>query len=224
MIRIGGFVPFTTLDFPGQLAAVVFCQGCPWRCVYCHNPHLLPVLPPAPAAWRETLAFLRRRQGLLDAVVFSGGEPTLQQGLLQAVQEVRDMGYRVGLHTAGMYPARLSRLLPWLDWIGLDIKAPTCAYDRITGVRTSAFPAWESLHRIQAAGVQYEVRLTWHPGLLGEHELQVLAEELQARGVERLVVQHCQPRGHARAWPQVTDAGRAQAILARILPSVVVRS
>ena len=83
-LRIGGFTPFTTTDYPGQLAAVVFCQGCPWRCAYCHNPHLLPVEGPESHAWPDLLRFLASRRGLLDAVVFSGGEPTLQGGLADA--------------------------------------------------------------------------------------------------------------------------------------------
>ncbi|MBI3069525.1 MAG: 4Fe-4S cluster-binding domain-containing protein, partial [Betaproteobacteria bacterium] len=74
-LRVGGLVPLTTTDYPGRLAAVVFCQGCPWRCGYCHNPHLLPARRTAPIAWHAVRDFLERRRGLLDAVVFSGGEP-----------------------------------------------------------------------------------------------------------------------------------------------------
>ncbi|HEX6005079.1 MAG TPA: radical SAM protein, partial [Burkholderiales bacterium] len=78
---MGGLVALSTTDYPDHLAAVVFGQGCPWRCGYCHNPHLLPKRGVARIAWRDVLAFLERRRGLLDAVVFSGGEPTLQAAL-----------------------------------------------------------------------------------------------------------------------------------------------
>ena len=84
-LRIGGITPLTTIDFPGRLAAVLYCQGCPWRCSYCHNPELLDATTPAEMDWPQVLAFLRKRQGLLDGVVFSGGEPTLQAGLPQAL-------------------------------------------------------------------------------------------------------------------------------------------
>ena len=71
-IRVGGLTPLSSTDYPGYLAAVVFCQGCPWRCGYCHNPHLVPGTKEAAVAWDEVMAFLHKRQGLLDAVVFSG--------------------------------------------------------------------------------------------------------------------------------------------------------
>ena len=79
-LRIGGLTPLSTTDYPGQLAAAVFCQGCPWRCGYCHNPHLIPATVKQGIDWVEVMRFLERRRGLLDAVVFSGGEPTLQPG------------------------------------------------------------------------------------------------------------------------------------------------
>ena len=78
-LRIGGITPLTSIDFPGRLAAVLYGQGCPWRCGYCHNPELLDATTPAAVPWPEVLAFLKSRQGLLDGVVFSGGEPTLHQ-------------------------------------------------------------------------------------------------------------------------------------------------
>ena len=92
-LRIGGITPLTTIDFPGRLAAVLYCQGCPWRCSYCHNPELLDATTPAEMDWPQALAFLRKRQGLLDGVVFSGGEPTLQAGLPQALEQVRALGF-----------------------------------------------------------------------------------------------------------------------------------
>lgn len=101
VLRVGGMVPLTTLDYPGQLACVLFCQGCAWRCRYCHNPQLIPPRGSEEVDWCRVLAFLQRRQDLLDAVVFSGGEPTLQDGLAPAMEEVRQMGFRIGLHKIG---------------------------------------------------------------------------------------------------------------------------
>ena len=124
MLLIGGLLPFTTIDYPGCLAAVLFCQGCPWRCRYCHNRHLLPQKGGSALPWQDVLALLERRQGLLDALVFSGGEATLQAALPEAMRRVRAMGFKVGLHTAGPYPERLRECLPLLDWVGMDLKAP----------------------------------------------------------------------------------------------------
>ncbi|MEK7361688.1 MAG: anaerobic ribonucleoside-triphosphate reductase activating protein, partial [Pseudomonadota bacterium] len=134
-LQIGGLTPLSATDYPGELAAVVYCQGCPWRCGYCHNPHLLPGRAPGAIAWSEVLAFLGRRRGLLDAVVFSGGEPTAQPGLARAMRETKRLGYRIGLHSAGIYPRRFAEVLPLVDWVGFDAKAPfDAAYERITGV------------------------------------------------------------------------------------------
>jgi pyruvate-formate lyase-activating enzyme len=80
-LRIAGLTPLTSIDFPGRLAAVVFLQGCPWRCGYCHNAGLQPAVTPGAMHWREVEAFLERRRGLLDGLVFSGGEPTLHRAL-----------------------------------------------------------------------------------------------------------------------------------------------
>ena len=84
-LRLGGLTPLTTIDFPGRLAAVLYCQGCPWRCTYCHNTELLDAATPPALPWPDALAFLHRRRGLLDGVVFSGGEPTLQAALADAL-------------------------------------------------------------------------------------------------------------------------------------------
>ena len=102
-LRVGGVVPFTANDFPGRLAAVVFTQGCPWRCAYCHNPHLISARggdAAAERAWPDLLRWLGTRCGLLDGVVFSGGEPTAQHAIVDAVRDVRALGFEVGLHTA----------------------------------------------------------------------------------------------------------------------------
>ncbi len=196
-LRVGGFTPLTSVDFPGHLAAVVFCQGCPWRCGYCHNPELLDATAPTAMDRDAVLAFLRRRQGLLDGVVFSGGEPTLQTALPAALDSVRVLGFATAVHTGGMYPARLAAVLPRLDWVGLDIKGPWARYDAITGAPGSAVRVQESLRSVLASGVAHECRTTWHPGLFGLAELLALAEELVAQGVRHWVLQMCRVAGAA---------------------------
>lgn len=193
MLRLGGLTPFTTIDYPDHLAAVAFCQGCPWRCGYCHNPELLPASRDETLDWSELRNLLKRRRGLLDAVVFSGGEPTLQRDLPQAMAEAWELGYKVGLHTAGCYPARLRRLLPWLDWVGLDIKAPREDYPEVTGVPGSGEAAWASLALLLEAGVPLEVRTTVDPRLLPLARLDRLIDELAEAGVRRLVLQPRRP-------------------------------
>lgn len=178
-IVVGGLTPLSSTDWPGRLAATVFCQGCAWSCPYCHNAALRP-FGAGERPWAEVLAWLTTRQGLLEAVVFSGGEPLLQPGLAQALGEARGLGFKTGLHTSGMDPQALARVLPLCDWVGLDLKAPRAAYQRITGVAGSADAAWESLGLARASGVAFELRSTWHPALLCEAELLELARELAA--------------------------------------------
>ena len=189
VLRLGGMTPLSMTDFPGCLAAVVFCQGCPWSCRYCHNPHLIPVDAPPRRGWLSALEFLSRRVGLLDAVVFSGGEPTLQAGLADAMCDVRDLGFRIGLHTAGPYPERLAEVLPLLDWVGFDVKALFERYDEINGVPGSGAKALESLRLLMESGVDHECRTTIHPALFTAPELATLSEFLFASGARRHVLQ-----------------------------------
>jgi len=189
-MRIGGLTPLSTLDFPGELSAVVFCQGCPWRCRYCHNNHLLPARGPESLAWGDLVDFLERRQGLLDAVVFSGGEPSIQNALARAVDQVAELGFKVGLHTAGVAPKRLARVLERIDWVGLDVKALPEDYPAITGVPGSGRAAWRSLALALESGVALEVRTTWMPGI-AEQAIEAISERVAGYGVRRFALQAC---------------------------------
>ncbi len=153
MLRVGGLTRLSASDYPDRLAAVVYCQGCAWRCGYCHNGHLQPASSDQLIPWRDVLRFLDKRRGLLDAVVFSGGEPTQQRALEDAMREVKAMGYLVGLHTAGIVPRMLARVLPLVDWVGMDLKAPFEEHEKVTQVRGSARRARESMDLIIESGV-----------------------------------------------------------------------
>lgn len=182
-IAVGGFSPLSTCDWPGELVATVFCQGCPLACRYCHNVDLIPPGRGTGPDWGEILSVLEKRRGLLDGVVFSGGEPTLQKALPEAVAAVRALGFRVGLHTAGPYPDRFARLLPDLDWVGFDVKAPFAGYERITGIAESGVRARESLVALAGSGVAFEVRTTVHSALLDETDLALLDADLADLGL-----------------------------------------
>lgn len=194
-LRVGGLVPLSTTDYPDQLAAVVFCQGCPWRCDYCHNPHLQPPTRRAAIRWDTIRQFLGRRQGLLDAVVFSGGEPTAQAGLAGAAAEAKALGFRVGLHTAGVFPRRLAAALPFVDWVGMDVKAPFHRYDEITGVPGSGRRAHRSVRMLIASGINCEFRTTTHRALLTRADLVDLAATLAALGARHYAIQEFRAHG-----------------------------
>jgi pyruvate formate lyase activating enzyme len=196
-LRVGGLARLSTCDWPGELVATVFCQGCPWACPYCHNPHLLPARGDHELPWAEVLTFLGGRRGLLDGVVFSGGEATLQAALPGAIGAVRDMGFRVGLHTAGPSPTRLAALLPRLDWVGFDVKAPFADYHRITGIAGSGAKARESLLLLRDSGVAFQARTTVHPALLDGESMSRLRAELAELGIESLKIQPFRAEGCA---------------------------
>ena len=190
-LKIGGFVPFSTTDYPDHLSAVVFCQGCPWRCGYCHNPHLQPPTGTSTLCWHDILSFLETRRGLLDAVVFSGGEPTMQRALANAMRAVKALGFKVGLHTAGIYPQRLPAILALIDWVGLDLKAPFDCYERVTRVPRSGARARKSAEHVVASGVDHEFRTTVDRSLLGEEDIARLSAEIPGMGATRYVLQTC---------------------------------
>lgn len=201
-LRIGGYTPLTTIDYPGELAAVIFCQGCPWRCAYCHNPHLLPADTDNSVSWLQVQAHLQQRRGLLDAVVLSGGEPTAQAAIQSAAETIRTMGFKLGLHTGGAYPQRLASLLPLCDWVGFDIKTTPEQYDSLTATKTAGARAWQSLDQVIESGINHEVRITVHWHLLSRAQLHVMADMLAKRGVKNLAVQICRTsEGYARELP-----------------------
>lgn len=194
--KLGGFVPFSSCDWPDKLACVVFISGCPWRCHYCHNPHLQTrTKEPGEPAWADVLAWLETRRGLLDGVVICGGEPLAEPRLPAMLAQVKAMGFGVALHTGGGYPNRLRECLPLLDWIGFDIKAPFADYSRITRIKGSGDAARQSLQYLIESGVAFECRTTAHPALLSDADMLAIGEVLAAAGVQHYALQKFRPHG-----------------------------
>ena len=196
-ICVAGITPFTTIDFPGRLAGVFYLQGCLWRCRYCYNPEFWP-LPAASqnesrVSFEKILEFLNARKGHLDGIVFSGGEPTIHQHLPAWVQAIKAMGFEIGLHTGGLVPGRLEQVLPFCDWVGLDIKAPFSHYEKVTQIAGSGETAHQSARLVFASSVAYECRTTFHPDLLSEADILEMARELVSMGCKRYVLQMFHP-------------------------------
>lgn len=200
-LQIAGLTRFSTCDWPGKLVATVFLQGCPFACPYCHNPDLLDLRRPGSIEWQVVRDLLAKRHGLLDGVVFSGGEPTRQASLAAAMMEVGDLGFKVGLHTAGSYPKRFAEVLPLCDWVGLDIKAPEHLYGAVTGVRSSASRAFASLRLALDSGVDLQVRTTVDPTTLSSDDVAELTATLQKLGVREHILQQVRTEG---ASPEFT--------------------
>lgn len=191
---LGGLVPWSTIDYPGHQAAVLFCAGCPWRCRYCHNSHLWD--RHSRISWTEVEGFLAKRHGLLDAVVFSGGEPLAQSAAVRtALIEIRQAGFGTAIHTAGVSPRRLAQILPLVDWVGLDVKAPFSRYVAVTQYQRSHDAARESIKILLASGKPYELRTTVHPALLSGRDLMTLVAELVELGADHLTLKDFRPTG-----------------------------
>lgn len=164
-MRIGGFVKSSLIDYPGKVAAVIFTQGCNFRCVYCYNPELVyPERFAGPIPIENIYEFLQKRRGLLDGVVLCGGEPTLQEDIVGVISEIRAMGYAVKLDTNGSNPDILPEILPLLDYIAMDVKAPFgSTYERICGTPVDIYDICRSVFLIQSSGIKYEFRTTLYP-------------------------------------------------------------
>lgn len=199
------------------MVATVFAQGCPLNCSYCHNPGLIPVTEGS-LSWDSAVAFLENRRGLLDGVVFSGGEPTRQQSLVSAARDVREMKcFGIGVHTMGLYPARVEALLGegLVDWFGFDIKASWAKYPSITQVDapSQASKAQRSLAYIIKAGIPYEARTTIHPALFSSSDIRSLAINLAEAGVTQWVVQRARSDGSAGEWSAAWDSPEGDELL-----------
>jgi pyruvate formate lyase activating enzyme len=163
-MKIGGLHKFSLSDYPGHVAAVVFTQGCNFRCPFCHNGSLILGDVPESSLIPEekVFEFLKDRRSQLDGVVISGGEPTIQPDLSDFIHRVIAMGFLVKLDTNGNLPEVLRRLLKekLIDFIAMDIKAPLDVYDRLTGVQTPISRIKESVKLIAGSGVAHEFRTT----------------------------------------------------------------
>lgn len=190
---IGGFTPFSTVDWPGKLASTVFISGCPWRCHYCHNPHLQK--RHQGESWAQILNFLKSRINLLDGVVLSGGEPLSDPFFEQMILDIRKQDFGLALHTAGMYPGRLKKILPELQWVALDIKTTERHYERLTGQAKSFEQTAQSLEALLNWGGNFECRTTWSPDWLTESELIDLAQSLSQQGVREYALQRFRSPG-----------------------------
>ena len=208
-LQIAGLVPLSTVDWPGRLAATVFCQGCPWACTYCHNTAILDPRVPGAVGWSQLEKLLERRHGLLDGVVFSGGEATMQHALVPAVRRVREAGFSIGLHTGGAYPGRLATLLgldrdgtrreaPLVDWIGFDVKASWAGYTALVDRPGSAPKAERSLGMLLASGIDHELRMTVTPAL--QSQVPQVVEAVARAGGASLVLQRARPDGADSAF------------------------
>ncbi|MFA5163564.1 MAG: anaerobic ribonucleoside-triphosphate reductase activating protein [Patescibacteria group bacterium] len=177
---IGGLEKLSLLDYPEHLAAIIFTQGCNFRCHFCYNPQLvLPNKEKGPALEESDLfLFLKSRQGKLEGVVITGGEPTLHPDLPEFIKTVKDLGYLVKLDSNGTNPEVLERLIKdgLLDYIAMDLKAPLEKYSASVGVAVNCNNIKKSVKIIMASGLPYEFRTTLVPGLIEASDIPAMGQ------------------------------------------------
>ena len=181
----------TMVDFPGHLAVVCFLSGCNFRCGYCHNATLLAARR-AGLPWdRLEQALLRFRQNWADAVVITGGEPTLASDLPELIGRLKRLGFAVKLDTNGSCPDALAAVLPAVDYVALDIKCSASGYARLTGFADIGLIS-RSLDLLRARAGACEIRTTILADLHDDAELHRIGPWV--RGLPRYVLQPFVPR------------------------------
>ena len=153
----------TLLDYPGKVACTVFLHGCNLRCPFCHNAGLV-IRPPEPSVSLETLcAFLKKREGILDGVAITGGEPLMDDGVFELLRAIKALGYPVKLDTNGFFPDRLQYAIEegLCDYVAMDVKNSEEKYAETCGLKNVDIYAVKRSISILAEGkVEYEFRTT----------------------------------------------------------------
>lgn len=165
-MKISGMVKSSLVDFPGLISCILFVPGCNYNCFYCHNRTLI-------AGTREELCpkqvqnFLKKRSGLLDGVVITGGEPTLQPDLIPTLKMIKELGYKIKLDTNGSSPQVIAQLLKenLCDYYAVDYKAPQDRYEEICGSDANGETVLKTIALLGNSGVDFEVRTTVIPQL-----------------------------------------------------------
>jgi pyruvate formate lyase activating enzyme len=192
-MMFGGLEKCTLIDYPGKTAAMVYTIGCNFRCPYCHNPELVYETVERRFGEAEILAFLDTRQGLLDGVVITGGEPTMHDDLLGFIKAVKARGFLVKLDTNGTRPAMLAALAErkLVDYIAMDMKAPLRKYSRTVGRPVDTGAIKESIELLLQGLVDYEFRTTLVKALLSPEDIREIGKEI--RGAKAYYLQRFVP-------------------------------
>jgi len=184
-MKIANYQKLTLIDYPGKLATTVFTVGCNFRCPFCHNPELvLPEeynLPFQDSMEKEFFDFLKKRQGKLEGVCITGGEPTIQSDITDFIAKIKKLGYSVKLDTNGAYPDVLKKIIDKkiVDFISMDIKSSRENYDKLAGANVDIDRINLSIDLIMNSEIDYEFRTTVVPGMHTEKDFEKIAKWLK---------------------------------------------
>ena len=173
---LGGLQTCSFSDYPAKTAAVVFTQGCNFRCPFCHNRSLLRINNEGALTEEYFFDFLKKRIELLDGVVISGGEPTLQANLPEFIATIKAIGFSVKLDTNGSNPAMVEKLISrdMIDYIAMDIKAPFEKYDALCGVEVDCTKVSRSISHIAKSDIDHHFRTTEVKHLLTDQDMKAI--------------------------------------------------
>lgn len=178
-MNIAGFLPLTSIDYPGLLAATIFTKGCNFRCPYCHNPQMVAE---GSSFYSQTdiISQLEKRTKLIQGVVISGGEPTLQTDLIEFIKQIKDLGLKVKLDTNGSNPSKLSYLVynNLIDFVAMDIKGPLNRYSEIAKTAVNTQDIYTSVSSIihGNSAIDYELRTTIVPSIISISDMTSIGE------------------------------------------------
>ncbi len=176
-MNFSGFQKLTLLDYPGKVACTLFTSGCNLRCPFCHNASLVTHIDNSNIYKKEEiLAYLKKRQGILDGVCISGGEPLLHAEIEGFISEVKSLGYSVKLDTNGFFPEKLIPLVNkgLVDYVAVDFKSTYEKYSLATGIESvDTTPFKKTVEFLLSGRVDYEFRTTVVKGI---HETQDIVE------------------------------------------------
>lgn len=189
-MQIFGLQKMTVLDYPGHVACTVFTGGCDLRCPFCHNFELADGTAEPVMSEEDLLAFLRKRQGLLDGVAVTGGEPCLNRDLPELLEKIRELGFLIKLDTNGLHPGVLKELLDrkLIDYAAVDIKNSPQKYALTSGVREVRLEKLkESISLLENSGIDHEFRTTVVKEFHEENDFHGIGELI--RGAEKYFLQ-----------------------------------
>ncbi|MBE7049339.1 MAG: anaerobic ribonucleoside-triphosphate reductase activating protein [Ruminococcaceae bacterium] len=187
----GGFQKLTLLDFPGKVACTLFTIGCNFACPFCHNSFLVEQNGHQSIDEEEILSYLKKRQGVLEGVCISGGEPLLHNELEDFIVKVKELGYKVKLDTNGSFPDKLKKLVKkgLVDYVAMDVKNRLGKYLETSGIENlDVESVKESISFLMTDSVDYEFRTTVVKGLHTVSDILDLSKEI--KGAKRYYIQN----------------------------------
>ena len=225
MVKFGGLQKTSLIDYPGRISSILFTPGCNLRCPYCHNWRLV-LNPKGPfLSEDEVLQILRSRKRYVDAVVITGGEPTIHRDLPDFLKRLKEDDFAVKLDTNGFFPDVLKECLPYVDYVALDVKTTVEKYRLLGAKEVESY--LETVRILKDGKIDYEFRVTVVPGFVDEKDIPGICEIV--KGAKRLALQQFIPddtldRSFSKVKPYPAETiKRFAKVMGRYVGEVILR-